>query len=150
MSNIYKDVKKWIKRITTPKDGYQICPYARSAKYAIYTSLDRATILELAIYWRDKYDLIICQPSNTSMTVEDALSIEETCNYLAKDTITLLDHPDDPGYIDGVYTGNGKHILFLIQSKKDLQKARLHLKTTSYYDRWTDEYYEEVVKEKRQ
>ena len=47
---------------------------------------------------------------------------------LADNTITLLDHPDDPGYIDGEYTGNGKHILFLIQSKKDLQEARKHLK----------------------
>ena len=149
MSDISKDVKKWIKRITTPKDGYQICPYARGAKYKIYTHLDRATIIEYAVNWKDEYDLILCEPADTSMTVEDALSIEQSCNFIAKNTITLLDHPKDPGYINNEYTGNGKYILFLIQSKKDLQAARKHLKTTSYYDRWTNEYYKEVVGEEK-
>ena len=49
----------------------------------------------------------------------------------------------------GNYTGNGKHILFLIQSKKDLQEARKHLKSTTYYDRWTNDYYREVVGEEK-
>ena len=31
---------QWIKKITTPINGYQICPYARKAKYKIYTHLD--------------------------------------------------------------------------------------------------------------
>ena len=83
------------------------------------------------------------------MSVEDALSIEQSCNFIAKNTITLLDHPDDPGFIDAEYTRNGKHILFLIQSKKDLQKARKHLKSTTYYDRWTNEYYKEVLGEEK-
>ena len=149
MSDIYKDIKKWIKRITTPIDGYQICPYARKAKYKIYTSEDRMSIIQHAAFWTDDYDLIICRPTNWWMTVQDALAIEHNCNRIAKNTITLLDHPDDPGYIDGVYTGNGKHILFLIQSKKDLKKAREHLKSTTYYDRWTNEYYKEVLGEEK-
>ena len=149
MSDIYKDVKKWIKRITTPKDGYQICPYARKAKYKIYTSEDRMSIIQHATFWTDEYDLIICRPTNWWMTVQDALAIESSCNRIANNTITLLDHPQDPGYIDGEYTGNGKHILFLIQSKKDLQEARKHLKSTTYYDRWTNEYYKEVVGEEK-
>ena len=149
MSDIYKDVKKWIKRITTPKDGYQICPYARKAKYKIYTSEDKMSIIQHATFWTDEYDLIICRPTNWWMTVQDALAIESSCNRIANNTITLLDHPQDPGYIDGEYTGNGKHILFLIQSKKDLQEARKHLKSTTYYDRWTNEYYKEVVGEEK-
>ena len=149
MSDIYKDVKKWIKRITTPKDGYQICPYARKAKYKIYTSEDRMSIIQHATFWTDEYDLIICRPTNWWMTVQDALAIESSCNRIANNTITLLDHPQDPGYIDGEYTGNGKHILFLIQSKKDLQEARKHLKSTTYYDRWTNDYYREVVGEEK-
>ena len=50
--------------------------------------------------------------------------------------------------MENIQIGNGKHILFLIQSKKDLQEARKHLKSTTYfYDRWTNEYYKEVVGE---
>ena len=147
MDDIYSDIKKWIERITTPKDGYQICPYARQAKYKIYTSEDRMTILQHASFWTNEYDLILCKPTNWWMTVQDAKAIEHSCNRIAKDTITLLDHPDDPGYIDGEYTGNGKYVLFLIQSKKDLLAARKHLRSTSYYDRWTNEYYRKVVGE---
>ena len=149
MSDIYDDVKDWIKKISNRKKGYQICPFARKAKYKIYTHLDRATIIEYSVNWKAEYDLILCKPKDTSMSVEDALSIEQSCNFIAKNTITLLDHPDDPGFIDGEYTGNGKHILFLIQSKKDLQKARKHLKSTTYYDRWTNEYYKEVLGEEK-
>ena len=149
MSNIYKDIEKWIKRITTPINGYQICPYARKAKYKIYTHLDRVALLKYAIYWKGEYDLMICELADSSMTVEEASYIEYECNLFAKDTITLLDHPDKPGYIDGNYTGNGKRILFLIQSKEDLQKARTHLKTSTYYNLWTNTYYKDILREEK-
>ena len=147
MSDIYEDVKKWIKRITTPKNGYQICPYARKAKYKIFEHEDKISIQQKAVFWTGEYDLILCKPTDTFMSVDHAKYIEDSCNRLAKDTITLLDHPEDPGYINGEYTGSGKHILFLIQSKKDLQEARAHLKQTSYYDQWTDEYYKKILGE---
>lgn len=149
MSNISKDVEEWIERITTPHNGYQICPYARKAKYRIFTNQDRLTIQRHAIKWTGNYDLVICKTMDLRMPLYDAKAIVELCNSTAKDTITLLDHPIDPGFINKKYTGNGKHILFLIQSKKDLQEARAHLKTTSYYDLWTKQYYEEIVGEKK-
>ena len=43
-------------------------------------------------------------PTNQYMTVDEAKYNESNNNRVAKDTITLLDHPKDPGYIDGVYT----------------------------------------------
>ena len=81
------------------------------------------------------------------MTVDHAKYIRS--HVIDQTTLLHLDHPEDPGYIDGEYTGNGKHILFLIQSKKDLQEARKHLRSTTYYDRWTNEYYKEVVGEEK-
>ena len=68
MSDIYDDVKDWIKKISTRKKGYQICPFARKAKYKIYTHLDRATIIEYAVNWKAEYDLILCKPKDTSMS----------------------------------------------------------------------------------
>ena len=77
-------------------------PYAK-VKYKIYASEDRMTILQHASFWTNEYDLILCKPTNWWMTVQDAKAIEHSCSRIAKDSVTLLDHPDDPGYIDGVF-----------------------------------------------
>ena len=46
---------------------------------------------------------------------------------------------------NGVNTGNERYVLFLIQDAKGLIKAREHLKTTSYYDNWSEEYYKKIT-----
>lgn len=140
MSSIFNDIEKWINRITTPIDGYQICPYAKKAKYLIFEHEDMLSMQMKAAFYNYTEDLIICIPTDKYMTVDRAKYIEYNINKTASNTVVLLDHPEDPGYIDGVCTGNGKHIVFLIQPKKELLEAREHLKTTSYYDKWTEEY----------
>ena len=79
------------------------------------------------------------------MTVEKAEYIEANLNRMSKDTIILMDHWKNPGFIDGVNTSNEQYVLFLIQDIKGLLKARDHLKSTSYYDNWTEEYYKKIT-----
>ena len=62
-----------------------------------------------------------------------------------RDFIALEDHPSDPGYIDNVYTGNGEFGIVLIQKRSDLNKRRLELKKTSYYENWDTSYYNKIV-----
>jgi len=146
VKTISEHIEEWIQRITKTQDNrHPICPYAKQAKYWIYPYEDRLSLELKASYFDNNFDIYICLPTNQFMSVEEAKYIEENCNRVAKDTITLLDHPNDPGYIDGVYTGNGKYVVFLIQQKKDLIKARQNLKSTSYYDTWTNEYYKKIV-----
>ena len=115
---IVKDISDWIERISkTQKYGHPICPYAKKAKYLICENEDYKSIELKACFWTTDYDILVCIPTDKYMSVERAKQIEWNCNRLAKDTITLLDHPKDPGYIDGVFTGNGK-TYFLIQPKK--------------------------------
>lgn len=149
MEDIYSDISQWIKKISTRKKGYQICPYAKKAKYKIFINQDKLSIQQHAMNWSEKYDLVICKPIDLRMSLFEAKIIVDLCNTKFKNTITLLDHPVDPGFINGTYTGNGKHILFLIQSKIDLLKARKHLKTTSYYNNWTDSYYKLITGESK-
>ena len=144
MDSIYNDVENWIKYITTPINDYQICPFAKKAKYFIYPSEDFLSIPIKASFFDNKYDLLICRPTDKFMSVDRARQIEKECNKLASSTVTLLDHPDDPGFIDDICTSNKKHILFLIQPKKDLLEARKQLQKTSYYDRWSEEYYKKI------
>ena len=85
----------------------------------------------------------VCIPTDKYMSVERAKQIEWNCNRLAKDTLTLLDHPKDPGYIDGVFTGNETFVFN--PAKKDILIARKHLRSTSYYNNWSDEYYKKIT-----
>jgi len=146
VKSISNHIEEWIQRITKIQDNkHPVCPYAKKAKYWIYPYEDRLSLELKASFFDNNFDIYICLPTNQFMSVEEAKYIEANCNRVAKDTITLLDHPNDPGYIDGVYTGNGKYVVFLIQQKKDLIKARQSLKATSYYDTWTNEYYKKIV-----
>ena len=97
-----------------------------------------------ASFYNYNTDLILCIPTDRFMSVDTAGYIERNCNKTADNTITLLDHPDDPGYVGDTCTSNGKHIIFLIQPKKELLKARENLKRTNYYDKWSEEYYNKI------
>lgn len=146
ISNHKKDIEQWVERIaTTQKSGHPICPFAKKAKYWIYSYEDRASLQLKASFYDHSFDLYLCLPTDQYMTVEQAKYLESNCNRYSKDTITLLDHPDDPGYIDNICTSNGKYVIFLIQSKKGLLDARSLLRKSSYYDNWSDDYYEKIV-----
>ena len=146
ISNHKKDIEQWVERIaTTQKSGHPICPFAKKAKYWIYSYEDRASLQLKASFYDHSFDLYLCLPTDQYMTVEQAKYLESNCNRYSKDTITFLDHPDDPGYIDNICTSNGKYVIFLIQSKKGLLDARSLLRKSSYYDNWSDDYYEKIV-----
>lgn len=146
MKIISDHVDSWIDRLTKiQKSGHPICPFAKKAKYWVYPYEDRASLGLKASFYDSSFDLYVCLPTNQFMSLEDAKYLEANCNRLGKDTITLLDHPDDPGYIDGICTSNGKYVIFLIQSKKGLLDARSLLRKSSYYDNWSEDYYEKIV-----
>ena len=145
-SNHKKDIEQWIERLAiTQKSGHPICPFAKKAKYWIYPYEDRASLQLKASFYDHSFDLYLCLPTDQYMTVEQAKYLESNCNRYSKDTITLLDHPDDPGYIDNICTSNGKYVIFLIQRKKGLLDARSLLRKSSYYDNWSDDYYEKII-----
>lgn len=146
ISNCENDIKDWIKRITlVQKNKHPICPYARKAKYWVYKHEDRISLELKASYFDNSFDLYVCLPTNQYMTVEEAKYLEHNCNRVGKNTITLLDHPDDPGFIDNTYTGNGKYVIFLIQKKTHLLNARKQLHNTNYYENWSENYYKKIV-----
>lgn len=143
MSNIYNDIQEWIERISGDNP---ICPYAQNAEYLIFENEDQFSMQIKACNYKYNADLILCIPTDKYMSVEKAQYIEYNINRISEDTITLLDHPEDPGFIEGQYTGNGKHIIFLIQPKKELLKARKVLETKGYYDNWAQEYKEKICR----
>ena len=148
MKDTYKlIVDKWIQKITKiQSSGHPICPYARTARYQVFPYEDQLSMQVKALNFDSKnYDLYICFPTDQWMTVEKAEYIEANLNRMSEDTIILMDHWKNPGFIDGVNTSNEQYVLFLIQDIKGLLKARDHLKSTSYYDNWTEEYYKKIT-----
>ena len=143
MNNIYNEhINTWIDKITTPVEGYKICPFASSARYVIEkgTKSDLYKAIQADI---SKLDLVVFIYEEV-ITVQEAKELEEETNSISEH-IVMLDHPQDPGFISDLNTGNGKYIIYLIQNKNSLLAARKTLLKTSYYDKWSTEYYERVV-----
>ena len=143
MNSIYNEhINTWIDKITTPVEGYKICPFASSARYVIEkgTKSDLYKAIQADI---SKLDLVVFIYEEV-ITVQEAKELEEETNSISEH-IVMLDHPQDPGFISDLNTGNGKYIIYLIQNKNSLLAARKTLLKTSYYDNWSTEYYERVV-----
>ena len=143
MNSTYnKHINTWIDKITTPVEGYKICPFASSARYVIEkgTKSDLYKAIQADI---SKLDLVVFIYEEV-ITVQEAKELEEETNSISEH-IVMLDHPQDPGFISDLNTGNGKYIIYLIQNKNSLLAARKTLLKTSYYDNWSTEYYERVV-----
>lgn len=146
MKSISNHVEDWIERLSKVHSwGHSICPYARKAKYQLFTNEDKMSMQLKASFYDHSFDLYLCLPTDQYMSVERAKQIEKEINMVSNDTITLLDHPKDPGFINGVCTGNKKYIIFFIQSKKGLQDARNNLLKSSYYNSWDHDYYEKIT-----
>ena len=56
------------------------------------------------------------------------------------------DHPTHYNEIGGVRTNNTEYAMILIQDREELNKYADALKKTTYYNFWTEDYYNEIVK----
>lgn len=149
-----ENIIKWINIISENKDelnGFSVCPFAKKAlqEEKIYiSSIDDEPIFHIMKYIENLYDkefeVIIFYNSNNSLTDSDLKIIINVLQKNMPDIIFLKDHPDNPGYIGGIHTGNGVYPIILAQPKEKLYKAREKLKNTKYYEMWSEEYKNEI------
>ena len=148
-----KSLNEWLKRITQSKDelgGFAICPFAKKAMesnkvYFTTIGAEPVSCIKSYIEFTPKdFEVIVFIDLLKRLTDGDLLNIIEKCQKGYTDIIFLKDHPDNPGYINGVSTGNGEYPLILAQPRKRLEECRDKLKQTSYYDKWSDEYKSEI------
>lgn len=141
VDKVTKDLQDWIIGLTKPKTElgrFATCPYAQFAKYQIekrsISDLQPLEGVEVAIFVLDD-----------SHTLEDLLEACRALNEAYPDYVFLDDHKDDPSYINGVQTNNGKYNLILCQNKEKLLKAREALRNTRYYSYWEESFYNKIV-----
>ena len=147
-----KSLKEWYERIIIKRPelgGMPICPFAkkgvRENKVLCYPLKD--DILKFVIGTIEcvkGFELIIFYDENKQLTNDELVCIIEDLQKIKSEFIFLKDHPDFPGNINGVNTGNGVYPCILVQPRDSLEKAREELKKTKYYDYWSEEYKKEI------
>lgn len=134
------DVRKWIATLITPKEelgNHSICPFAAASTVAIMeTPLGGVAPL-------DGCDVAVFIVGECSL--EDLQARCRSLNVTYPRYLFLDDHRDDPSYINGVQTNNGKHNLILCQLRDKLLKARENLHKTDYYEYWSEDLYKQIV-----
>jgi len=73
--------------------------------------------------------------------------LEELCKTLKSlnpNFVFLPDHPHKPNYINGHETGNSVFPCIIVQTKQELDSARVALEKTDYYQYWDKDYLAEI------
>ena len=147
-----KDLINWIQRISEAKDelgGFNICPFARKAleeEKVFWSYIGQECVAYILRYIEatPDFEVIVFFNLKKNLTDNDLLV---TISHLQKkmpDMVFLKDHPDNPGFINGVSTSNNEYPTILVQPRNRLEEARNKLLKTKYYDYWSEEYKKEI------
>ena len=152
-----ENLKKWAERVIQRRPelgGMSICPFAKKGLkenkihfFKIYASIPPQTWIMgflTKLNELDDFDLAIFYDVEKVLTNDDLYRIIKDVQPCWPDIVLLKDHPDDPGFINGIYTGNGAYPIILAQPKSKLLESREILKKTKYYDYWSEEYKNEI------
>jgi len=141
VGRVAEDINEWINNVTRPQEalgGFPVCPYAAKATYCIKecTLSDVGPVegVDIAIFVVG--DCEVCQMMQRCSEL----------NMIYRDYIFLDDHSSEPSYINGVQTNCAKHNVIIVQRRDDLLDARSHLSKTEYYQYWSKEMYNRIVK----
>jgi len=147
-----ESLKKWIDRVSETRNelnGFSICPFAKksSEEHGIFWSYieDHPEAFMLRyLQILPVFDLVVFIDKTKTLTNDELLCIMDNLQKVMPELIFLKDHPDYPGYINGVSTSNGVYPIILAQPRDKLLEARERLKKTKYYDNWSEEYKNEI------
>jgi len=137
-----KDLEDWIniiKKSHPDLKGHSICPFAKANTYKIIkSSINDIKPLD------EEFGVVI-------FVVEDDLDLDygyqriEELNNQYSEYKFFDDFRDEPSFINGVQTNNGRYNLVLYQNSSFLTKMRQILAKTDYYDLWEDEYLQKIL-----
>lgn len=148
-----KDLNDWIHRISESKEelgGFAVCPFAKKYRNECIPGAEigyspYGYIVEyMNRNGHKKHEVTVFINKLNNLSNEECIDLINNLNKKFPDFVFLKDHPDDPGFINGVNTSNQKHPIILVQPKDSLLDAREALKKTKYYDYWSNEYKKEI------
>lgn len=148
-----KNIIEWVQRISAKRDelgGFAICPFAKKAledKKIFWSYITYEPIEYICRYMESintEYEVVLFFNLGKNLTDKDCCDIIKELNKRFSEITFLKDHPDNPGYIQGLSTSNGEYPIILAQPKTELNRARQKLSKTGYYKYWDDEYKKEI------
>ena len=149
-----KDITRWVKTISKKRDelgGFAICPFARKAlkeKKIFWSFIGYEPSAYISRYMEmmiEDYEVVLFYNLKKNLTDQDCIELINKLNKKFPNIVFLKDHPDNPGFINGINTSNGEYPVIIAQPKGKLQEARLALQKTKYYDSWSDDYKKEIL-----
>jgi hypothetical protein len=150
------DIKQWVEDFVSVHNtelGTVPCPFAKQAvlkKTIKYVNTERISeqLVSTLDNWTDDYEVVVLYTDTLLYTPNEVSDIVDKFNELAMkhDIVALEDHPSDSEVINGVKMNFGKAILVLVQRLSKLNKASAILKRQGYYDNWSQENYDDVVR----
>lgn len=160
--NIRSWILEWVSQYN-PALGAVPCPFARQAlldnkivmrelKPMDHISMSEYFVAELENYtyqWPDNTEVVAlgCDPEYiTAEQLQSAVEQSNTVTLIPRGYVALEDHPDAPEIVAGASMNNGEWAIVLVQSKEKLDKASAMLEKQGYYNNWSEENLNDVVK----
>ena len=132
--------------------GFAKCPYAKKAYlenkvvFVEEYSDIQETISTLTSVWdNDKTEVAIIRLHDVDEKQISELVDQLNERYMPDDFIFLDDHVNNIEQMNDVVFNNGRYNVLFMQRKKKLAAATRRLEKTGYYNKWTKQYYDEVV-----
>lgn len=134
-------VEKWVSKISKKNSnlgGHRICPFA---KMPCVVSVDKLSIEKFTSI--DK-EITVYMENGIHSSYQELDELCRTLKSLNPDFVFLPDHPHKRNYINGEETGNGVFPCIIVQTKQELDTARLTLEKLDYYSYWDQSYLAEI------
>ncbi|WP_017662989.1 hypothetical protein [Baaleninema simplex] len=160
LEDLRQQIRAWISNfLSVPHPhfaGLPPCPFSQQAWLENRVEvrdfkIDKLEIqlVEVAETWSDRLDVSIlaCSPDDIDAAVLDR-RVRCTNAQLARyDLVALVDYPNHPATTTShTNTSNGKYALVLVQKASHLRAASDRLADTGYYDRWSEEDLNNIVR----
>ena len=107
-----KDLITWVQRLSEKKSelgGFNVCPFAKKAMedkkvFLSYIGFESESYILRYIESTPDFEIIVFYNLIGNLDDEDLKNIISKLQSKRNDLIFLKDHPDNPGYINGVNT----------------------------------------------
>jgi S-adenosylmethionine/arginine decarboxylase-like enzyme len=134
-------VERWVSRISKKYAGLggnRICPFAKMPAVV--------SVGKLSIEKFSKLDdqLTVYMEDGIHSSYEEITELCKNLKSLNPNFVFLPDHPHKRNYINGEETGNGVFPCIIVQTKQELETARVVLEKTDYYSYWDQSYLAEI------
>lgn len=143
-----EDLKNWQNYVSKPRkelDGVPICPFAASENITFEVVLsDKELLIQVLKKEKEDINLFMFIDKNKILNSESVEGLVEFYNSISDKYSYFVDDYNNPQYMNGINTGNGKYIIIIAQKKDILEAARNKLKKTNYYNFLDSDYLRKI------